>query len=64
MGNIIDVTVVRIIYLNKTNEHLDLAVTESGEKTLDSLCAWGEKINPKDISNPMHHDIAVLFTRY
>lgn len=59
-----DVVVVRIIYLDKEEEEIDLAINPDADATLASFCKWQEKINPKDISNPNHHDIAVLLTRF
>ncbi|CAH1113494.1 unnamed protein product [Psylliodes chrysocephalus] len=63
-GNQMDVVVVRIMYLEKEEEEIDLAINENAEKTLESFCNWQVKINPKDVTNPNHHDIAVLLTRY
>lgn len=58
-----DVVVVRIMYLDKEEEEIDLEISPDADKTLASFCKWQEKINPKDISSPNHHDIAVLLTR-
>lgn len=58
-----DVVVVRIMYLEKEEEEIDLEISPQAEKTLDSFCQWQLKINPPDDS-PIHHDIAVLLTRY
>lgn len=58
-----DVVVVRIVYLEKEEEEIDLLITRDAEKTLDSFCKWQQTINPKDLKNPNHHDIAVLLTR-
>ncbi|XP_074033446.1 A disintegrin and metalloproteinase with thrombospondin motifs 12 [Leptinotarsa decemlineata] len=63
-GNQMDVVVVRIMYLEKEEEEIDLVINTDADKTLSSFCKWQEKINPKDIENPNHHDIAVLLTRY
>ncbi|XP_063908814.1 A disintegrin and metalloproteinase with thrombospondin motifs 12-like isoform X3 [Zophobas morio] len=63
-GNMMDVVVVRILYLDKEEEEIDLVINPNAEDTLASFCKWQQKINPKDISNPNHHDIAVLLTRY
>ncbi|XP_056633400.1 A disintegrin and metalloproteinase with thrombospondin motifs 12-like [Diorhabda sublineata] len=63
-GNQMDVVVVRIMYLEKEEEEIDLVINTNAEKTLESFCKWQVKINPKDINNPNHHDIAVLLTRY
>lgn len=58
-----DVSVVRIIYLDKEEKEFDLLINPDADKTLASFCKWQQKINPKDIENPNHHDIAVLLTR-
>ncbi|XP_068910126.1 A disintegrin and metalloproteinase with thrombospondin motifs 7-like isoform X3 [Tenebrio molitor] len=63
-GNMMDVVVVRIMYLDKEEEDIDLVINPNAENTLASFCKWQQKINPKDLSNPNHHDIAVLLTRY
>lgn len=58
-----DIVVVRIIYLEKEEEELDLQITGDAHKTLASFCNWQTTINPKDTKNPTHHDIAILITR-
>ncbi|XP_046835691.1 A disintegrin and metalloproteinase with thrombospondin motifs 12-like isoform X1 [Vespa crabro] len=63
-GNQIDVVVVRIIYLEKEKEEIDLLISPAAEDTLDSFAKWAEKVNPKDHKHPNHYDIAVLVTRY
>ncbi|CAH1118875.1 unnamed protein product [Phaedon cochleariae] len=63
-GNQMDVVIVRIMYLEKEEEEIDLIINQDADKTLESFCKWQQKINPKDIENPNHHDIAVLLTRY
>lgn len=55
---------VRIIYLEKEQEEVDLAISKDANDTLKSFCLWQKKINPPDIKNPNHHDVAVLVTRY
>ncbi|XP_054287703.1 A disintegrin and metalloproteinase with thrombospondin motifs 7-like [Macrosteles quadrilineatus] len=64
IGNLIDITIVRIVYLEKQENELDLEINTRGENTLSSFCKWQNKMNPKDHNHPNHHDIAVLFTRY
>ncbi|GJQ74293.1 hypothetical protein Trydic_g19190 [Trypoxylus dichotomus] len=64
IGNMMDVVVVRIIYLEKEEEELDLEVNGDAHRTLESFCTWQSTINPKDIKNPSHHDIAILITRH
>lgn len=58
-----DVVVVRVMYLDKEEEEIDLDINPNAENTLDSFCKWQVTVNPKDVSNPHHHDIAVLITR-
>lgn len=60
----IDIVVVRIIYLEKEEQELDLQVNGDAHRTLESFCEWQSTINPKDIKNPFRHDIAILITRY
>ncbi|XP_060526930.1 A disintegrin and metalloproteinase with thrombospondin motifs 12-like [Cylas formicarius] len=62
-GNQIDIAVVRIIYLQKEEEEIDLTINRDAEKTLDSFCNWTQKIN-LPVESPQHHDIALLLTRY
>ncbi|CAG9838536.1 unnamed protein product [Diabrotica balteata] len=63
-GNQMDIVVVRVMYLEKEEEEIDLVINTDAESTLASFCKWQVKINPKDITNPNYHDIAVLLTRY
>ncbi|KAJ8921346.1 hypothetical protein NQ315_002961 [Exocentrus adspersus] len=62
-GNLMDVVVVRMMYLYKEEEEVDLEINQDSDKTLASFCNWQIKINPP-VDNPIHHDIAVLLTRY
>uniref|UniRef100_A0A1B6CIH1 Peptidase M12B domain-containing protein n=1 Tax=Clastoptera arizonana TaxID=38151 RepID=A0A1B6CIH1_9HEMI len=64
VGNMIDVVVVKIIYLEKEKEEIDLEISQDATKTLASFCDWQVTINPKDHSHPNHHDLAILLTRY
>lgn len=64
IGNQIDVTVVRIIYLDRTIESLDLDISTDASATLKSFCQWQKQINPDDVNHPHHHDTAVLLTRH
>lgn len=41
-----------------------LKIVHHAEKTLSSFCKWQKSINPKSDLNPVHHDVAVLITRY
>ncbi|XP_043259689.1 A disintegrin and metalloproteinase with thrombospondin motifs 7-like [Colletes gigas] len=63
-GNQIDVVVVRMIYLEKEKEEIDLMISPAAEETLDSFAAWSNKMNPPDPTHPNHYDIGVLVTRY
>ncbi|KDR20850.1 A disintegrin and metalloproteinase with thrombospondin motifs 12, partial [Zootermopsis nevadensis] len=63
-GNLMDIVVVRIIYLYKQEEEKDLYINRDAEKTLKSFCEWQASVNPQDVTHPNHHDIAVLLTRY
>ncbi|XP_043523345.1 A disintegrin and metalloproteinase with thrombospondin motifs 7-like [Frieseomelitta varia] len=64
VGNQIDVVIVRIIYLEKEKEEIDLMISPKAETTLASFTKWAQKMNPKDHTHPNHFDIAVLVTRY
>ncbi|XP_032687133.1 A disintegrin and metalloproteinase with thrombospondin motifs 7-like [Odontomachus brunneus] len=64
VGNQIDVVLVRVIYLEKEKEEIDLLISPAAENTLESFSKWAEKMNPKDDTHPNHYDIAVLVTRY
>ncbi|XP_050455485.1 A disintegrin and metalloproteinase with thrombospondin motifs 7-like [Cataglyphis hispanica] len=64
VGNQIDVVLVRMIYLEKEKEEIDLLISPAAEKTLESFAKWAEKMNPKDDTHPNHFDIAALVTRY
>lgn len=63
-GNAMDIVVVRIIYLEKQEDEIDLMIVDNADDTLASFCKWQQRINPKDVKNPNHHDIAVLLTRH
>ncbi|XP_019886765.2 A disintegrin and metalloproteinase with thrombospondin motifs 7 [Ooceraea biroi] len=64
VGNQIDVVLVRVIYLEKEKEEIDLLISPAAENTLESFAKWAEKMNPKDDTHPNHFDIGVLVTRY
>ncbi|XP_033312018.1 A disintegrin and metalloproteinase with thrombospondin motifs 12-like [Bombus bifarius] len=64
VGNQIDMVVVRIIYLEKEKEEIDLLISPAAEATLASFAKWAQKMNPTDHTHPNHYDIAVLVTRY
>ncbi|XP_014212896.1 A disintegrin and metalloproteinase with thrombospondin motifs 12-like [Copidosoma floridanum] len=64
VGNQIDVVVVRMIYLERQRNEIDLHISTDGEKTLESFAKWVEKLNPLDPEHPNHFDVGVLVTRY
>ncbi|XP_068081828.1 A disintegrin and metalloproteinase with thrombospondin motifs 12 [Anabrus simplex] len=64
VGNTIDVILMRIMYLDKEEEELDLQISGDAPKTLSTFCEWCEKIKPKEEKHPHHFDIGVLLTRY
>jgi hypothetical protein len=63
VGNLIDIVVVRIIYLYKEEEEMDLLINQDSDSTLESFCDWQIKMNPADVTHPNHHDVAVLLTK-
>ncbi|KAK9754578.1 Thrombospondin type 1 domain [Popillia japonica] len=64
IGNMIDISLVRIIYFEKEEDEIDIQVKPEAMGTLGRFCEWQQTINPKDIKSPIHHDIAILITRY
>lgn len=42
----------------------DLKITHHADNSLNSFCKWQKGINMKDEDHPVHHDVAVLITRY
>ncbi|XP_050293603.1 A disintegrin and metalloproteinase with thrombospondin motifs 7-like isoform X2 [Anthonomus grandis grandis] len=63
LGHQIDVVVVRIIYLEKEEEEIDLEISQDAAKTLRSFCDWAIKLNTP-LDSPNHFDMALLLTRY
>ncbi|XP_076295392.1 A disintegrin and metalloproteinase with thrombospondin motifs 7 [Lasioglossum baleicum] len=63
-GNQIDVIVVRMIYLEKEKEEIDLHITPEAQPVLINFTRWVEKLKPADENHPNHFDAAVLVTRY
>ncbi|XP_076380683.1 A disintegrin and metalloproteinase with thrombospondin motifs 7 [Megalopta genalis] len=63
-GNQIDVILVRMIYLEKEKEEIDLRITPAAEGTLENFLKWVEKLKPADENHPNHFDAAVLVTRH
>lgn len=62
-GHLMNVVVVRVMFLEKEEEEIDLTISANADETLASFCKWQQTVNPKDITHPNHHDIAVLLTR-
>jgi hypothetical protein len=63
VGNLLDIVVVRIIYLHNQEEEVDLVINQDADASLSSFCKWQTTVNPQDEAHPNHHDIAVLLTR-
>lgn len=42
----------------------DLKITHHADNTLRSFCKWQKNINMKRDAHPLHHDTAILLTRY
>lgn len=63
IGNLIKVVVVRIVLLEEEESHPDFNVTQAAERNLQNFCRWQRLENPKDDSDPNHHDVAILITR-
>ncbi|XP_066246536.1 A disintegrin and metalloproteinase with thrombospondin motifs 12-like [Euwallacea similis] len=61
---VIQPVLVRIIYLEKEEQEIDLQVQQDVDKTLYSFCAWAQKLQPKEESHPNHFDIAVLMSEW
>ncbi|KAK0074845.1 hypothetical protein PV325_007729, partial [Microctonus aethiopoides] len=62
IGNLIDVVVVRMIYLVAQGEE-DLHISSNIDVTADSFAKWAHAINSPYTNHPNHFDIAVLVTR-
>ncbi|XP_066149639.1 A disintegrin and metalloproteinase with thrombospondin motifs 12-like isoform X2 [Euwallacea fornicatus] len=60
MWAVIQPTLVRIVYLEKEEQEIDLQVQQDVDKTLHSFCTWARKLQPKEESHPNHFDVAVL----
>uniref|UniRef100_A0AAR2IS03 A disintegrin-like and metallopeptidase (reprolysin type) with thrombospondin type 1 motif, 7 n=1 Tax=Pygocentrus nattereri TaxID=42514 RepID=A0AAR2IS03_PYGNA len=62
IGNAINIVVVRLILLEKDEE--DLKITHHADNSLNSFCKWQKHLNMKGDDHPVHHDVAVLLTRW
>jgi hypothetical protein len=63
IGHPFDLTLVRVIYLEKEEEEIDLTINIDADTTLTSFCKWSTRINPIS-THPNHHDIAILVTKH
>jgi hypothetical protein len=63
VGHPFDLTLVRVIYLEKEEDEIDLTINRDADETLTSFCKWSTRINPLT-SHPNHHDIAILVTKH
>lgn len=63
IGNLIQVTVVKIILIDDPLSEPNLNVTINADTTLKSFCKWQKSLNPENDSDPTHHDVAILVTR-
>ncbi|XP_076665038.1 A disintegrin and metalloproteinase with thrombospondin motifs 7-like [Andrena cerasifolii] len=64
VGNQIDVVLVRMIYLEKEKEEIDLTISPQASETLASFANWAMRTNPADHDHPNHYDVGVLVTRH
>ncbi|XP_030753637.1 A disintegrin and metalloproteinase with thrombospondin motifs 7-like isoform X2 [Sitophilus oryzae] len=62
-GQLITVEVVRVIYLEKEEEEIDLEVSGNALKTLESFGRWVNRIN-QPIDSPTHHDVGILLSKF
>lgn len=62
LGIIIDIMIVRIIYIERFEDQI--ALSSNADWSLASFCEWQQTLNPRDTGSPIHHDVAVLLTRY
>uniref|UniRef100_A0A2C9KXJ4 Peptidase M12B domain-containing protein n=1 Tax=Biomphalaria glabrata TaxID=6526 RepID=A0A2C9KXJ4_BIOGL len=62
LGQTLHLSVVKIKILQ--DDQPDLEIVEEARYGLKSFCEWQERDNPALDSDPLHYDVAVLFTRY
>ncbi|KAJ4433153.1 hypothetical protein ANN_15410, partial [Periplaneta americana] len=63
VGQPIDLVLVRVIYLEKEEQEIDLIINKDADATLTNFCKWSTRKNLA-LTHPNHHDIAVLVTKY
>ncbi|KAH1005898.1 hypothetical protein HUJ04_006801 [Dendroctonus ponderosae] len=63
IGNYIKVAVVKIFLLDYLSDEPEFNSTTNADVTLKNFCKWQRDLNPKDDSDPQHHDVAILLTR-
>ncbi|XP_067642370.1 A disintegrin and metalloproteinase with thrombospondin motifs 12 isoform X2 [Eurosta solidaginis] len=63
IGNLIEIVVVKMIFLEEYEAHPDLNLTQNAQKNLDTFCRWQHKLNTVNENDPYHHDVAILITR-
>nr|KAI8748409.1 A disintegrin and metalloproteinase with thrombospondin motifs 12 [Biomphalaria glabrata] len=61
LGQTLHLSVVKIKILQ--DDQPDLEIVEEARYGLKSFCEWQERDNPALDSDPLHYDVAVLFTR-
>lgn len=61
-GAELTLSLVRVIYLDKSEPEVDLNVSKSIDDTLKSFNDFANRINVPD-GNPLHHDVAMLASR-
>ncbi|KDR11853.1 A disintegrin and metalloproteinase with thrombospondin motifs 7 [Zootermopsis nevadensis] len=63
VGQTMDLVLVRLMYLEKEDEEVDLTINIDADATLTSFCKWSTRMNPV-LTHPNHHDISVLVTKH
>lgn len=63
IGNLIRITVVKIVLVEDPHAQPPLNVTTNADVTLRNFCRWQRALNPGNDSHPHHHDVAILLTR-
>lgn len=62
MTFIIEPVLVRIVYLEKEEEQIDLNIQRNFRTTMDTVCKWSMGMQPKDPTHPNHFDIIMLLS--
>ncbi|KAH1003191.1 hypothetical protein HUJ05_011131 [Dendroctonus ponderosae] len=63
MTFIIQPVLVRIIYLEKEEEEIDLEISKNFRTTMPSVCKWGNALQPTDPTHPNHFDLMVFISK-